>query len=45
MLSTLDWSVVAIYLITLVTLSVYPSGRQETVEDYFVANNRAVDEI
>lgn len=45
MLSTLDWSVVAIYLITLVTLSVYLSGRQETVEDYFVANNRAVDEI
>ena len=39
MLSTLDWSVVATYLIALVTLSVYLSGRQETVEDYFVANN------
>lgn len=39
MLSTLDWSVVAIYLIALVTLSVYLSGRQQTVEDYFVANN------
>ena len=45
MLSTLDGSVVATALIALVTLSVYLSGRQETVEDYFVAHNRTVDEM
>ena len=39
MLTTLDWSVVTVYLVGLVAMSLYLSRRQETAEDYFVAGN------
>ena len=39
MLSTLDWTVVALYLLSLVTVSVYLSRQQRSAEDYFVASN------
>ena len=39
MLSIIDWAVVALYLLGLVTVSLYLSRQQTSAEDYFVASN------
>lgn len=39
MLSIIDWAVVALYLLGLVTMSLYLSRQQTSAEDYFVASN------
>lgn len=39
MLSTIDWAVVTLYLLGLVSVSLYLSRQQSSAEDYFVASN------
>ena len=39
MLSTIDWTVVILYLCGLIALSILLSRQQSNIEDYFVASN------